>query len=101
MGLPPSAGADQDTVADLSPAVAVTFTGAAGTVGGARLPPLNTTVDISQIVLAPVPALADGAAPAPTTSSSASNSTSPLPPRLVRAVYPAPGVRESPNPESE
>jgi hypothetical protein len=28
---------------------------------------LNTTVAISQIVLAPVPALADGVAPAPTT----------------------------------
>ena len=35
IGLPPSDGAVQVTVADASPAVALTFVGAAGTVGGA------------------------------------------------------------------
>src|SRR5580704_6198808 len=101
IGLPPLAGAVQDTMADLSPAVAVTLPGAAGAVGGAWLPPLNTTVAISQMVFAPVPALAAGVAPAPTTWSSARSSMSPVLEMLVLVVYPDPAVRLSPKPESE
>ena len=51
----------------------MTLVGAAGAVGGAWLPALNTTVAISQMVMAPVPTLAAGVAPAPTTWSSASS----------------------------
>jgi len=59
---------------------------AGGAVGGAWLPPLNTTAAISQTVLAPVPALAAGLAPAPTSLSSASSSMSPTPEMVVLAV---------------
>jgi hypothetical protein len=101
IGLPPFAGAVQDTTAELLPAVAMTAVGAAGAVGGARLPALKTTVAISQIVLAPVPALAAGVAPAPTTWSSVRISISSVSEILVLAVYPDPAVRVSPKPESE
>src|SRR5262249_32913245 len=101
MALPPLDGAGQETMADLSPAVAATPAGGAGTVGGACAPALNTTVAISQVVLAPVPAVAAGCAPAATTWSSARISMSLALEMVVRAVYPAPAVRVSPNPESE
>ena len=79
----------------------MTPVGAAGTVGGGWAPALKTTVDISQTVLAPVPTLASGVAPAPDTWSSARISMSLVSDMFVRAVKPDPAVKASPNPESE
>src|SRR6516162_10952920 len=101
MALPPFDGAVQLTVADAFPAAADTLPGAAGTAGGAWLPDLNTTVASSQMGFAPVPALADGVAPALTTWSSVRSSMSLVLEMLVLTVYPDPAVRLSPNPESE
>jgi hypothetical protein len=101
IGLPLLAGAVQDTVADWFPAMAVTLAGAAGALGAACAPDLNTTVAISHVVLPLVPAVADGVAPAPTTWSSVRISMSSVPEMLVRAVQPDPAVSVSPNPESE
>jgi hypothetical protein len=61
--LPPLPGAVQVTVAVVSPAVADTLAGAAGAVGDPADAPWNTTVAISQMVDALVPALALGVAP--------------------------------------
>jgi hypothetical protein len=63
-GLPWWGGAVQLTVADPWPAVAVTLVGAPGAVGGADACPLSTIVSITHGVLAPVPAVALGVAPA-------------------------------------
>lgn len=52
---------------------------------------------MSQTVPGPVAA---GVAPCPTAWSSASSSMSEVRARLTRAVYPVPGVRVSPRPES-
>ena len=75
--------------------------GADGAVGGAWAPAVNTTVDISQTVFGPVPTVAAGVDPAPTTWSSDKSSMAPLLEMLVRAVYPEPAVRVSSKPESE
>jgi hypothetical protein len=73
IGLPPLAGAVQLTFAALLPGLAPTLVGAAGAVW---LDEANTTVAMSQIVLAPVWTLAAGVAPAATGWSSASISMS-------------------------
>ena len=61
---------------------------------------LNTTVDISQVVFAPVDALALGVAPWPTSWSSASSSMSEVFEILLGTVKPVPPPSVSPNPES-
>jgi Ni,Fe-hydrogenase III small subunit len=68
------------------PAAAVTPVGAAGAVGGVVTADLSTMVAINQVVLAPVDTVAFGVAPAPTTLSSAKNSTSEVGDTLLRAV---------------
>src|SRR3954452_6003812 len=100
MALPPLAGADQLTVAEALPAVAVTPLGAAGAVGGPAVPGLNTSVPSSQIVLAPAPTAALGLAPAATTWSSVSRSMLPLGQTLPRTVQPLPAVSGWLKPES-
>ncbi len=100
IGLPPLGGAVQDTVAEPLPAVATTPAGAPGTVGGAELAGLNSTVDISQMVCPPVLTVAFGVAPAPTTWSSASSSICAFGEMFDRWVKPAPAWSELPNPES-
>ena len=55
---------------------------------------------MSQVVLAPVPTVAAGVAPAPTTWSSATNSISGAGDTFTRPVNPGPPVSVSPNPES-
>jgi hypothetical protein len=103
IGLPPSPGAAQVTVALASPAVALTPVGAPGAVGVPPPPPLplfRTSTAISHVVLAPVPAVADTAEPAVTTLSSASISMSLAGERLTRCAYPVPAVTVLLNPES-
>ena len=101
IGLPPSPGAVHRTVADESPAVAVTPVGAPGTVGGGAVPPpANTTVPSSQTVFAPVSTVASDVAPAPTIRSSVSRSMFPFGEMLPRTVQPAPPVNAWPKPES-
>src|SRR5262249_14749051 len=100
MGLPPLPGAVQVTVALPSPGTAATAVGAAGTVGGAVLPPLSTTVAISHVVDEPLATAAAGVAPPPTGRSSASVSMSLAGATRAGGVKPPAAVRESPNPES-
>jgi hypothetical protein len=69
-------------------------------VGVATVAARSTSTAISQVVDAPVPAVADTVDPAGTTRSSASSSMSPVGERLARCVYPLPGVRFAMNPES-
>jgi hypothetical protein len=61
---------------------------------------LNTTVDISQMVLAPVPADAAGVVPIGAVASSVRNSMFPFGETLARWVKPVPYDSVSPNPES-
>src|SRR5450755_3050877 len=100
MGLPPVPGAVQLTFADPLPAVADTPVGAPGAVGCEPAADFSTTVSMSQIVLAPVPAEAFGVALAATGWSSTSSSASALCETFTRLVNPAPAVSASPNPES-
>jgi len=55
---------------------------------------------MSQRVLGPVPAVAAGVAPWATIWSSTSSSISGVGATVTRPVYPEPGVRVSPKPES-
>src|SRR6476659_7992852 len=100
MVLPPSAGAVQATAALRSPPVAVTAVGAPGAAGGVTTPDLNTTVAMSQVVLAPVLTSAFGAVPAPVTRSSTSSCMSVNGDTLTRAVNPPPPVSALLKPES-
>jgi hypothetical protein len=63
-------------------------------------PCLKTTVDISQIVFAPVLTLAFGVAPRAGICSSATSSMSGTLETVTRPVHPVPAVSVSPNPES-
>ncbi len=99
MGLPPSYGALHVSVAEAAPGTAVTVVGAAGAV----VPPTagrSSRVAASHTVLAPVLMGASGVAPRPTTASSVSNSTSPVPEMFERWVNPGPALSVAPNPES-
>jgi len=113
IGLPPSFGTDQLTVAEASPASPVTPPGAAGAVAdadgldvgdglGLDVVPvaLNSRTAISQVVDPPVPAVADAAVPTGTVRSSASSSMSFCGELLARWVYPEPAVSVAWNPES-
>jgi len=83
------------------PAAAVTAVGAAGAVGGPDDAALSTVVAISQVVLAPVPTVALGVAPADASIwSSARDSMSEVLETFERCVQPGPAVRLSPKPES-
>src|SRR5690242_3090601 len=101
MGLPPSLGADQLTVAEPSPATAATAPGAAGTVGvPVDVVTRSTSTAMSQVVDARVPTVAATAEPAGTVWSSASCSMSACGDVLARDVYPLPAVSVAWNPES-
>src|SRR3954470_19878922 len=101
MGEPPSAGAAQVRVAEPLPATAATPIGAPGAVGAPELPALRTTVAANQTVLAPVPNVAFGVAPAAAVScSSATSSISLTWETFTRLVKPEPAVRVLPKPES-